>query len=201
MGNTKNNTKPAALILVADDDPSIRLMTRHILERDGYTVVEAADGQQALTLYKQKQPDLVLLDAMMPDLDGFEACTQIRRLPDSDRVPILIITVLNDSDSVSRAFAAGATDYIIKPIHWVVLRRRVQQQLRAAQIESALRKSEERYRILVETSPNAIALIDLNFAVIFCNQQAVRLHNYRQVSQMIGKEDLLEQAENGPEAI
>jgi PAS domain S-box-containing protein len=165
-------------------------MTRHVLERDGHKVVEAADGQQALALFEQQQPDLVLLDALMPELDGFETCARLGQLPGGGRVPILMITVLDDGDSVSRAFEVGATDYIIKPIHWTVLRRRVRHLLQARQTELALRESEERYRILAETSPDAIALIDAGFKVLFCNQQAAHLHGCDNITEIVGQNAL-----------
>lgn len=179
--------KSSSLILIADDDPSIRLMTRHILERDGHKVIEATDGIEALAIFKQQQPDLVLLDGMMPELDGFETCARLCQLPGGDHVPILMITVLDDGESVSRAFEVGAADYVLKPIHWTVLRRRVRHLLQANQAELALRESEERYRILVETSPDAIALIDLNFNTLFCNHQAVYMHGCDNVTEIIGK--------------
>jgi len=182
--------KPLTSILVVDDDPSVRLAVRHVLERDGHRVIEAADGRQALTIYEQQQPDVVLLDAMLPELDGFETCARLCRLPGGDRVPILFITALNDAESVSFAFEAGATDYIVKPIHWAVLRRRVRHLLQVSRAELTLRESEERYRMLVETSPDAIVRADLGLNILICNQQTALMLGYNRVEEILGKNAL-----------
>ncbi len=186
----KITSKSKTSILVADDDPTIRLTVRQVLERDGHKVIEALDGQQALTLYQQHRPDLVLLDAIMPELDGFETCTRLCQLPGGDQVPILFITALNDAESVSRAFEVGATDYIVKPIHWTVLRRRVRHMLQVSQAELSLRESEERYRTLVETSPDTIFLLDPDFNILFCNQQAVSLLGCDNLTELLGRNAL-----------
>jgi diguanylate cyclase (GGDEF)-like protein len=115
----------AAQILVVDDDRTMRLLLRHALEQDGYDVAEAHDGVQALDNFISVQPDIVLMDAAMPELDGFAACASLQRLPGGENTPILMITGLNDDASVERAFTAGATDYITKPVNWAVLRQRV----------------------------------------------------------------------------
>lgn len=177
---------PSGLILVVDDDPSIRRMTRYVLERDGYTVIEAENGVEALTLFQECPPHLVLLDALMPQMNGFETCTRLSQMPGGDRIPILIITALNDAESVSSAFEAGASDYIVKPIQWTVMRRRVRHLLRVNQAEQALRASEERYRALVETSPDAITLLDSGFNILFCNRRAVTLHGFANAVQLLG---------------
>jgi PAS domain S-box-containing protein len=176
----------SGLILVVDDDPSIRRMARYILERDSYTVIEAENGPQALTLYQECPPDLILLDALMPEMNGFDTCVWLRQMPGGDQIPILIITALNDTESINSAFEAGASDYIVKPIHWAVLRRRVRHLLRVNQAELALRASEERYRTLVETSPDAIMLLDANFNILFCNQRAATLHGFAKVTHLLG---------------
>lgn len=113
------------LILIVDDDRTMRSLLNLAMEEEGYEVAEAENGEQCLAEYTHFQPDLILLDAVMPDIDGFTCCQKIRSLPGGDRLPILIITVLDDQESVEQAFRAGATDYITKPIHWSVLSQRV----------------------------------------------------------------------------
>lgn len=118
-------------ILVADDDPLVRKMIRTALERRlGLIVIEAADGRQALDCFRQSQADLVLLDASMPRLDGFMVCETIRRQDYGADVPILMVTALADSDSVKRAVAAGATDYVTKPINWAKLTQLIEKYLK-----------------------------------------------------------------------
>ncbi len=95
------------------------------MQKDGYHTLEAATGEEAIALFHQHQPDIVLLDALMQPMDGFSCCSTLKALPQARATPILIITGLNNQDSVERAFAAGAADYVTKPIHWAVLRQRV----------------------------------------------------------------------------
>ena len=148
--------KDSPLVLIVDDDKSMRMLLRLALEQEGYQVVEAQDGQACISAYKQHQPDLILLDAVMPVMDGFTCCTQLRSLSGTNSsnldgldigMPILMITVLDDSDSVDRAFEVGTTDYITKPIQWSVLRYRVrrliQQYLQARRIDSLMEELQQ----------------------------------------------------------
>ncbi len=121
------NSKPS--ILVAEDDLLTRQMIRGMLEKQGLEVTEAADGQEAVDLFRKSPAHLVLLDASMPRLDGFGACKQIRKLNGGKDVPILMVTALADSDSVKRAAAAGATDFVTKPISWASLGQLVTQHI------------------------------------------------------------------------
>src|SRR5262249_32846270 len=105
-----------ASILIADDDPNARFMLREFLEEEGYRVTEAENGVQALALYQEAYPSLVLLDAMMPSPDGFQVCSEIQMFPQRKRAPVLMITGLDDQASVDRAFEVGAVDYVTKPI-------------------------------------------------------------------------------------
>ncbi len=122
-------------VLIVDDDRSMRMALRNILEQDGYRIDEASNGDQALALCKRHMPDLVLMDAVMPLLNGFEACAQIRALQGGAHTPVLIITALDDEKSIKQAFSAGASDYIPKPVHFAVLRRRVARLLEASRAE------------------------------------------------------------------
>lgn len=131
------------LILIVDDDTLMRMQLRELLEQVGYRVVEASNGEQGLELCRLLQPDMVLLDAIMEPLDGFSCCQQLRALPNTDKIPVLMITGLSDQASVNRAFAAGATDYINKPIHWQVLRQRVHRLLEAKRIMQELFEQTE----------------------------------------------------------
>ncbi len=112
------------LVLIADDDRALRKLLNLALQQEGYRVAQASNGEQAIQDFERLRPDLVLLDAVMPDRDGFDCCRHLRTVLGSD-VPILMVTVLDDQASVDQAFEAGATDYITKPIHWAVLSQRV----------------------------------------------------------------------------
>ena len=117
-------------ILVVDDDAITRSLLILSLKKEGYQVEEAINGAEGLQKYQRLQPDLVLLDALMPEMDGFECCQQLRELSSSQFLPILMITFLDDNESLDKAFNAGATDYITKPIHWRSLRQRVKMSLK-----------------------------------------------------------------------
>lgn len=112
-------------VLIVDDDRAHLLALSRLLQANGYKAVTADDGEEALVLFEEHAPDVVLLDAVMPGLDGLEVCTRLRALPEGDTVPIVILTSLEDEASIDRYFAGGATDYIIKPIRLKLLLHRI----------------------------------------------------------------------------
>ncbi len=119
--------------LVVDDDPGMRELCREFLQRDGFQVETAANGREALAALPEVKPDVVLLDVVMPGMDGYEVCRRIRRDPKVSRLPILILTGLGDHDSLERAYEAGATDFATKPPNWQLLCHRVRYLLRSSQ--------------------------------------------------------------------
>jgi len=130
------------VVLIVDDDFTTRLLTREVLEQAGLTVHETGDGGSALELFDRIRPDLVLLDVMMPGTDGFTVCSQIRNHPAGRNTPVLMITGLDDVESIRRAYEAGATDFITKPFNWLIMGYRVRYMLRANRIFQALGKSQ-----------------------------------------------------------
>ncbi|MEP0871699.1 PleD family two-component system response regulator [Trichocoleus desertorum AS-A10] len=135
--------RDSPLVLVVDDDVFMRLQLRRAMEQEGYQVVEAPNGEQGLEDYKHLHPDIVLLDALMPIMDGFTFCAKLQALPSGDRTPVLMITGLEDEESVAQAFAAGATDYVTKPIHWAVLRQRVKRLIQQSQLHRQLESTNQ----------------------------------------------------------
>jgi diguanylate cyclase (GGDEF)-like protein len=112
-------------ILIVDDDRGSRMAMAEVLRNEGYWVEEANNGEQALSQCEEQAPDLVLMDAVMPKMDGFTACALLQNLSQTRKVPVLIITALNDETSINKAFASGATDYIAKPVNFWVLSKRI----------------------------------------------------------------------------
>jgi signal transduction histidine kinase len=140
----ENHHTETASILVVDDDPVVRSLVRATLENDGFGVIEAADGIEGCHLYRDYRPDLLLVDVVMPRMDGYELCRELRSRPDSAYVPIVVATSLDDVDSIACAYDAGATDFIPKPLNWLVLNHRVRYILRASRAFDELRRNQER---------------------------------------------------------
>ena len=132
MTNESLAVRDKPRVVIADDDRTIRLLARVAMEGAGFDVIEAADGREALEAIQSGLPDLMLLDVTMPVMDGYAACSALRRLPDGERLPVIIITGLDDPESINQAYDAGATDFVTKPINWGVLRHRVRYIMRAS---------------------------------------------------------------------
>ena len=121
------------LVLIADDDIVIREILQETLLGAGYAIETAADGDSAVAIYDRLNPDIVLLDVVMPGRDGFAVCDYIRRRPSGEHVPILMITARNSLATIHEAFRVGATDIIPKPINWTALLHRLHFVLRTSQ--------------------------------------------------------------------
>jgi diguanylate cyclase (GGDEF)-like protein len=144
----EENLNDSPLILVADDDRVTRACLRQAMEQEGYRVVEAHDGESCLATFSQLHPDVVLLDAVMPVMDGFTCCMNLKNIEGGGRTPVLIITALEDADSVNQAFEAGAVDYVTKPIHWAVLFQRVRHVINQVRLYEELEKANQELRRL-----------------------------------------------------
>ena len=130
-------------ILVIDDDPHLRRLIEATLTQAGALVFTAADGEEGLREFYARQPDLVVLDVMMPKLDGWETCRTIRRLSD---VPIIMLTVRGHEDDIVRGLELGADDYITKPFSVKVLAARVQAALRRSKPETTAPEASSGYQ-------------------------------------------------------
>lgn len=134
------NSTPLALIV--DDDITLRVLARGALEQAGCRVEDAATGQEALDAFQRETPDIILLDVVMPGMDGFATCAALRKLPGGASVPILIMNGLDDVKSIATAYEAGATDFVTKPWNALVLSHRVRYMLRASQAVEELLERE-----------------------------------------------------------
>jgi DNA-binding response OmpR family regulator len=114
------------LILIADDDPDILALVSFRLERAGYEVVQARNGEEAVQLALARRPDLAVIDVMMPRIDGYEATRQLRRQEETSRMPIILLTARVQEEDIARGFNAGADDYVRKPFSPQELGSRVQ---------------------------------------------------------------------------
>ncbi|MDD5461357.1 MAG: EAL domain-containing protein [Methylococcales bacterium] len=142
-----NEPLPArSLILIIDDDEILHLMMHHILEREGFKVLYASSGIEGIETIKNQEPELVFLDVMMPEMDGFHCLQVIRAIPGMQLLPIVMLTGLDDNDSINHSFELGATDFIAKPINWPILPHRLRYLLRASSALNQLEKSEAELR-------------------------------------------------------
>ena len=136
-GNMSENIK----ILIVDDEESIREILVYNLEKEGYTTIEAADGEEALELVKKEKPDLVLLDVMLPKKDGITVCKEIRYSLGLTEMPILMLSARGEETDKIIGLEIGADDYITKPFHVRVLLARIKAGLR--KIHNVKKKQEE----------------------------------------------------------
>lgn len=135
---------PPARLLVADDNAVNRRILGGALVKAGYQVIEASDGQEAVSRARANRPDLVLLDVAMPHRDGFEVCTILRSEPDTARTPIIFVTAKFEPDDIARAFALGASDYVTKPFHMTEVKARISAHLRLVEAQEELARTQSR---------------------------------------------------------
>ncbi|MFQ5609291.1 MAG: response regulator, partial [Woeseiaceae bacterium] len=147
------------IVLVVDDDPTLRMLVRATLEKSGFHVEDARDGEEALRKFIQHQPAIILMDVEMPKLNGYETCKRIRADAVGAHIPILMVTGLEDIESVNRAYSAGATDFLAKPINWSLIGHRVQYALRASRTYHELRTSEAKNNALLNAMPDTLFVI------------------------------------------
>jgi diguanylate cyclase (GGDEF)-like protein len=141
------------LILIVEDEATLRLLYRRVLMREGYELQEASNGEQCLEICSHRVPDLILLDAKMPTMDGFTCCEELQKKLGTDCPPILIVTILDDEESVELAFEKGATEYITKPINWAVFRQRISRLLKT---HWAFQELQRRYQEAEELSQQLV---------------------------------------------
>jgi DNA-binding response OmpR family regulator len=151
---------PVAKILVVDDEPNIREVVSLYLRRDGHSVIPAADGEEALRLYRQSQPDLVVLDIMLPKVSGLEVC---RRIQSDERVPVVMLTARGEEEDRIVGLGIGADDYVVKPFSPREL---------AARVEAVLRRVNE-----TRTGASAEKLMVFGDLCIDSNAREVTIRN------------------------
>ncbi len=131
-------------VLLVDDDEVNLLLTSIALRERGFAITEATSGEQAIQILSDWLPDVVVLDALMPGLDGFQTCRELRALPGFESLPVLMLTGLDDDASITRAYEAGATDFFVKSTQWSLLAGRLRYLLRASRTRAELERSKSR---------------------------------------------------------
>jgi len=159
-------------ILVIDDEEDIRSILKYALEKEGYQVHEASSGNEGLEKVNSLRPDVIVLDVMMPDMDGIEVCEQIRRSPNNDEIIICMLTARNEDYSQIAGLESGADDYVAKPIKPKVFVSKIKALLRRKEIsfnESANRKTSlivNREKYVVERDGETIHLPRKEFELL-----------------------------------
>lgn len=146
--DTRNETRYR--LLIVDDVPKNIQVAASILQKSGYQMAFAQDGRTAIAQTEANRFDLVLLDIMMPEMDGFEVCRRIKENPVNREVPIVFLTAKNDSESIVKGFELGAVDYLTKPFNGAELQARVKTHLELYRVREELKAANQRLRIEIE---------------------------------------------------
>lgn len=156
----------AEKVLIVDDDPETLRLVRIILQRQGYAVATAINGMQGITMSRTEQPDLILLDVMMPDLDGYQVCNQIRTNPETAAIPIIMFTAKSQVEDKVAGYDAGVDDYITKPIHPAELAAHIRSLLSRRKVQGEVRATRGRVIGVISAKGGlGVSTIALNLAV------------------------------------
>ncbi len=172
-------------ILIADDEPTNRLIAKLALSKEGYNVVEATNGKEALHLAKKYSPDVILMDAVMPIMDGFEAISKIKSDDELNNIPILMVTALDTQEDKIRAFNSGANDYLSKPfdVKELILRVRSFAQMRKLYIQNVKARIDPNYKL-----PNIQALREKVEKSLYPNGLFFQIRDFENITYLYGIE-------------
>ena len=167
-------TPPPSTILIVDDEPRALVFLRNLIEPEGYRVVTAANGAEAIQVALHERPDVALLDVMMPELDGFEVCRRMRAEAVLRPMPVLMLTALDDRTSRLRGLEAGADDFLCKPVDSAELRIRLRTITRLNRFR-LLYDERARFEAAVAFAPDGIVLTEEDGRILLANEAAGRL--------------------------
>ncbi|PWC31205.1 response regulator transcription factor [Azospirillum sp. TSO35-2] len=165
---TQPTTKPRDVVLVVDDSPEALSFLTDALEEAGVTVLVALDGRKALALLEQVTPDVILMDAIMPGLDGFETCRQLKRNSQVAHVPVIFMTGLTETEHILKGFAAGGVDYVTKPIVAETLIARMYAHLANARVAQSTRAA-------LDVTGRTLLAANRKGEVLWCTPQTTRM--------------------------
>lgn len=160
------NRFPQRRVLVVDDDPTFTLVAGETLTKAGFLVRAASSAQSARDAFAAFQPETVLLAVGLPDGSGHAVCRWIRQSPFNAEVPVILVTTPHDEASIDQAYEAGADDFILKPVLWPTLPRRIDFVLRAFDDRRALARSEKKNRTLLQALPDSIVIVDAHGLIV-----------------------------------
>jgi diguanylate cyclase (GGDEF)-like protein/PAS domain S-box-containing protein len=178
--------KKIPLILIVDDSSLARSQMKDFIETQGYKCIVASDGYEAIELFRIHKLDIVLLDFVMPTIDGADTCSILRDLPGFDECAVFVMTSLTDEISVNKSYEAGATDYITKPINFAVLKQRIKRTIISQQTERELIHNNAFSHSILNYAVEGILTLDDNLNIKFANPAALKILNYNETN-IIGK--------------
>ncbi len=202
--NRSDTESPAARVLIVDDVRQDRELLEVMLGPEGFVLLTAASGEEALNLTAQDQPDIILLDVMMPGMDGYQVVAKLKGNPVTMNIPVILVTELDDRNAKMLGLSAGAEDFLSKPVDRAELQVRVRNLLRLRAYGNQQRKhgqmlegevtsrkaelvdSEKRYREIVESTTDGILKIDVAALIVFANRRFADMSGY-ELHELIGK--------------
>ena len=172
-------------ILIADDEPTNRFIAKMALAKDGYQIVEATNGKEAIEIAKKENPDVILMDAVMPIMNGFEAIKYIKNDENLANIPILMVTALDSKEDKVKAFNSGANDYISKPFDMQELKLRVKSfaQMRHLYIQNIKARIDPYYKL-----PNIQSLREKVYTSIHPNGLFFQIRDFENITYLYGIE-------------
>ena len=159
-GSVGLSQRREAAILIVDDAPANLELLRKLMTEQGYQTYVAPSGERALAIAQRAQPDLILLDVMMPDIDGFETCRRLKQNPLTQRIPVIFMSAKTDTEDVVAGFDIGAVDYIGKPLRMAEVCARVRAQLQIRSNSETQEEQAERLRTIVNNMAEGLLIIE-----------------------------------------
>jgi PAS domain S-box-containing protein len=183
---TSKESLPALRILIVDDNRTNLQILGVFLKKLGHTTISGENGEQAVALCAEQKPDLILLDIMMPIMDGFEAARRIRAQPSDRWIPIIFLSALDRDENLVTGLEAGGDDFMSKPINFVVLEAKMRSMQRMLQLQRQVTESLKRIEAISDSVLDAIITIDTAATIVTCNSSCERLFGWTP-PEMIGR--------------
>ncbi|MBT5470412.1 MAG: response regulator [Nitrospina sp.] len=162
-------------ILIVDDEPNNLDIMGHFLRSGGLNISIATSGNQALSIVSKNKPDLILLDIVMPDIEGFEVCEILKKDVATENIPVIFITARSEIESIIKGYQVGGTDYITKPFQEQEVLYRIHTRLNLIKKQKEIIKQEKLYRTILEKVPELIFQLDPEKKIIYANPAFIRL--------------------------
>ena len=175
-----------AAVLIVDDTPANIGVLRNMLQTEGYQIFAATSGEAALKIVQQTPPDLILLDVMMPGIDGFETCRRLKANEETRDIPVIFVTAKIEPQDIVDGFQAGAVDYLSKPVRHEEVCIRVRTQLKIRKLHQTQREQNERFRAIVNNMAEGLLILEADSRIQFVNPMCLNMLGYSE-QQLLGR--------------